>query len=308
MTPMSASRASAVLARPLVIGASGLVGGAFHHRLSRLGVDVRGTWRTHPRPGLERFSLDEDARALLDRHAPTLVVLASALTHVDYCEQHPEETRARNVEQARPVAAWCADRGVPLVYFSTDYVFDGAAGPYDEDAEPRPINVYGRSKLEAERLVATVPAHLVLRITNVFDLGYDDRNFLVRLVDALRAGREVVVPDDQLATPTYATWLAEHAVTLVDRGLVLAPGTPAVLHVACDDLVSRLDFGRRVARLLGADPALVAGRPTSALGQAAPRPLRGGLRNARLKALLGLTSLPLDGALSDLAPRLKVRS
>lgn len=305
MAPLSTSLASTVLARPLVIGASGLVGGAFHRRLSRAKVDVRGTWHTHERPGLEQFSFDQDARALLDRHAPSLVVLASALTHVDYCETHREETFTRNVEQLRPVVAWCGERGVPMIYFSTDYVFDGAEGPYAEGAATGPLSVYGHSKLAAERLVADAPAYAILRITNVFDVGFDDRNFLVRLVGALRERRTVVVPSDQLATPTYASWLADQTVTLIERGRLLGRDSDRVLHVACDDLVSRLEFARRVAVLLGADPALIEGKTTLELKQAAPRPLRGGLRNDRLKTLLNIDALPLDRALAELAPRLE---
>src|SRR5207249_277224 len=108
----------ALLSRPLVIGASGLVGGAFHFRLASAGRDVIGTWRTHERPGLERFSLDDHASEFLDAHAPSLVFLTSALTHVDYCEKHPDETFERNVEQLRPVVSWCVGRNVPLVFFS----------------------------------------------------------------------------------------------------------------------------------------------------------------------------------------------
>src|SRR4029453_15496287 len=145
MSSISTSLArSPVLSRPLVIGASGLVGGAFHRRLAAAGADVRGTWRRNERPGLERFSLDEDAAPFLERHAPSLVVLASGLTHVDYCETHPGGTFARNVDEGRPVTTWCPPHNVPLIYLSTDYVFDGKAGPYAENAAPASLSIYGR--------------------------------------------------------------------------------------------------------------------------------------------------------------------
>lgn len=305
MRPSSSGPPCALLARPLVIGASGLVGGAFHARLAAGGYAVTGTYRANARPSLERFELAGDSPALLERLQPSAVVLASALTHVDYCESHEAETLERNVGQVRPVAAWCSSHGVPLVYFSTDYVFDGAAGPYDEDAPTRPLNVYGRSKLLAEQVVASCPRHVVLRITNVFDIGFDDRNFLHRCVTSLRDGQSLVVPSDQLATPTYATWLADQTVRLVEAGRLLADGSPQRLHASCDDLVSRADFARRVASRLGADPALITLRTTADLHQPAPRPLRAGLRNRRWKALLGVERLPLDEALDDCLPRLR---
>jgi dTDP-4-dehydrorhamnose reductase len=294
-----------VLERPLVIGGSGLVGGAFVRTLRDRGHAARGTYHTRPAEGLEPLDLAGDTAAYLERLNPSLVVLASALTHVDYCETHPEETRARNVEALEPVAAWCDRRDVPLAFFSTDYVFDGTAGPYAEDAPPHPINVYGDSKLAGERRVGTLARHVVLRITNVFDVGHDTKNFLHRCIEHLRDRRPLVVPDDQWATPTSAAWLATQTLDLVARGALFGADAPRVLHVACDDLVSRVELARRVATRLGADATLVEGRPTAELHQAAPRPLRGGLRNDRLKRLLGVPALPLEAALDEAMPRMR---
>ena len=305
MTADHSPAAGAPLARPLVIGASGLVGGAFHAHLGRAGSKPVGTYFRQQRPGLLPFTLAGQAREFLDEHAPTLVIAASALTHVDYCESHEAETMERNVEQLRPIAAWCTVHDVPLVYFSTDYVFDGADGPYDEQAPPRPISVYGRSKWLAEQVVFQTPRHAVLRITNVFDIGLDDRNFLHRCITNLRDRRPLVVPSDQLATPTYATWLADHTVRLVQAGTLLADHSPRLLHASCDDLVSRADFARRVAAMLDADGAMIEERTTAELKQPAPRPLRGGLKNDRWKALLGERRLPLDDALQDCLPRMR---
>ena len=292
-------------AHVLVIGASGLVGGAFHARLARSDARVTGTSHAHPRAGLVPFDLGPAPDAFLDGLHPDLVIMASAMTHVDRCEAEPDEARRRNVDELRPIAGWCARHGAALLYFSTDYVFDGTAGPYAEDAAPNPLSIYGRSKLAAEQVVAAVPRSLVLRITNVFDIGYDDRNFVHRCVTYLRDRKPLVVPSDQLATPAYATWLAEQAVTLIERGAILGIESPQLLHAGCDDLVSRGDLARRVAALLGADASLISERPTAELGQAAPRPLQGGLRNDRWKSLLGVERLPLDAALHDCLPRMR---
>ena len=291
--------------RALVIGASGLVGGAFLSVLRERGHDVAGTHGSRPRPGLVPFDFKQHLNLeslVSDRQ---LVVLASALTHVDYCESHPEEARARNVDDVRRVAEACRDAGAALLSFSSDYVFDGAAGPYAEDAPVRPLSVYGKTKLAGEEVLAALPRALVIRITNAFDVGYDDRNFVHRCVTHLRERKPLVVPSDQWATPCYATWLARQAVTLVERGAILAPDSPRLLHAGCDDLVSRGELARRVARQLGADPGIIEERPTAALAQPAPRPLRGGLRNDRWKRLLGVERLPLDDALADCLPRMK---
>ena len=291
--------------RVLVIGASGLVGGAFHARLARTGVSLVGTSHANPRAGLVPFTLGAGTAAFLDAHPSDLVILASAMTHVDRCEQEPEDAWWRNVTETQAVRDWCLAHGAALLYFSTDYVFDGAAGPYDEAAIVRPINVYGRSKLAAEALVSALPRSLTIRITNVFDIGFEDRNFVHRCVTCLRDRKPLVVPSDQWATPAYATALADQTVTLLERGLILGEGAPRLLHAACDDLVSRGELARRVAARLGADPSLIDERPTAALGQAAPRPLHGGLRNDHWKRLLGVERLPLDDALDDCLPRMR---
>lgn len=293
------------LAAPLVIGASGLVGGAFMAALHRRGHPARGTCRTQPTPGLDPLDLARDPRPWLDAARPSLVILTAALTNVDYCESHPEETRDRNVTQLEPVVEWCARSGAPLVFFSTDYLFDGREGPYDEEAAPRPLNVYGRSKLEGERRVGALERHAVLRITNVFDIGFDRKNFLVRVLEHLRDRRPLVVASDQLATPTYATWLADQTVELIERGLLCTGDAARTLHLGCDEMISRVEFAARVAALLGVEASLVSGRPTAELAQAAPRPLRGGLRNDRLKRLLGLPAIRFEDALRDLLPRLR---
>ncbi len=294
-----------MLARPVVLGASGLVGGTFHRALAARGSAVRGTYWSRPATGLDRLDLADDTASYLDSVRPSLVILASALAFVDYCETHPDETRLRNVEQLRPIVAWCGEHDVPLVFFSTDYVFDGASGPYAEDAPTAPLNVYGRSKLEGERLVATLPRHAVLRITNVFDDGRDAKNFLRRCLEHLRDRRPLTVPDDQWATPTSAPWLAGQTLRLIEQGALCAASGPGTLHMACDDLVSRLEFARRIASLLGADAGGIEGKPTAELAQAAPRPLRGGPRNDALKRMLGVAALPLDQALREGLPRMR---
>jgi dTDP-4-dehydrorhamnose reductase len=281
------------------------VGGAFHAVLGTRGHEVLGTHGSRPRPGLVPFDFKHHLNLDELVSGREVVVMASALTHVDYCESHPDEARARNVDDVRRVAEACQRAGAALLTFSTDYVFDGHAGPYAEDAAVGPLSVYGHTKLAGEAAAAALPRALVIRITNAFDIGRDDRNFVHRCITCFRDRKPLVVPADQWATPCYATWLAEQAVTLLERGAILAPDSPRLLHAGCDDLVSRGELARRVARRLGADAGLIEERPTLSLAQPAPRPVRGGLRNDRWKRLLGVERLPLDDALDDCLPRMK---
>ena len=103
-------------------------------------------------------------RAYVERHRPETIFLAAVLTHVDYCEDHRDEARKINVEGPRAMADAARALGARLVFYSTDYIFDGKAGPYAENARPAPLSVYGRSKWAAEQaLQEVIENFLILR-------------------------------------------------------------------------------------------------------------------------------------------------
>ena len=267
----------------LVIGASGQVGEHLISGLSARGRDVVSTGFLHAGPS--RISLDlRDGQAvagLFGRVAPRVVYLSAALTNVDYCELHPDESYAVNVEGAATVVREANRAGAAVVFFSTDYIFDGASGPYRETDPARPVCVYGLHKLLAEHYVAAHAARrLIVRTTGVYGWESQGKNFVVRLIDALRAGRPLKAPADQTGTPTYAPCLADAVLELVDRG------ASGVFHVAGSEAASRYEFARAAARAFGLDESLIQPVSTPELAQAAPRPLSGGLDISKAQALL----------------------
>lgn len=280
--------------RALVVGASGLVGGAL---LRALGHDGVGTYLSRPRPGLVRLDGADRAgvRRLLDEVRPGSVLFPAAEPSVDWCEDHPEEARERNVSPALVTLAAAAEAGAHFVFFSSDYVFDGARGPYSESDVPAPIQVYGRIKLEIEEAVLA-RGGTVLRTTTVFgDEPPPGKNFVVRLVARLRASERVVVPHDQISTPTWADDLARAALAVAREG--------GVWHAAGPDLLARDAFARLIAAAFDLDPGLIDAIPTTALGQHARRPLRGGLRTERISRLLDAPFLSAIEALALLYRR-----
>lgn len=279
----------------VVIGASGLVGGALLRCLGASGV---GTYRTRAQPGLQLLdALDEYAVArLLDAVAPEAIFFPAANPDVDWCEREPEAAERENLGPLRATLA--AARGVPVIVYSSDYVFDGSAGPYAESDLVAPLSVYGRLKVELERLVLAAGG-TVIRTTGVF--GWEPapaRNFVLRLAASLARGERARVPSDQIANPTYAEDLAAASLEIAqDAG-------GGVWHVAGADLLARDAFARLVALEFGADPGLIDGVPTNALGQAALRPLRGGLLCGRYRERFGAAPVrPVRGALAALHAR-----
>ena len=269
--------------KALVIGASGQVGALLLSSLEQAGVEAVGTG--HSRAG--RFApLDiMDAKATAEAVAaaePDLVFLAvNNAGGVDYCEEYPEQARALNVEGTRHVAEACRKIKAKLVYFSTDYVFDGKQGPYDEEAEPNPVSVYGRAKLDAEKIVAAVPKSLILRTTAVYGWDRGSKNFAMQVWDNLSSGRRMRAPSDQWCTPTLGDYLAEASVRLAQSG------ASGVYNVSGKDWVTRAELAKSLAGAFALDTGMVEAVPTAALGQKAARPEKGGLKTGKLARALG---------------------
>jgi dTDP-4-dehydrorhamnose reductase len=182
----------------------------------QLGHELVQAYGDHQVTGLGRDRLDVTDEAAV--HAavaelgPDLVVHAAAWTDVDGCERDPDRAHVVNALGAWWLARACRDRGAPLVYLSTDYVFGGHGGegdrrPYTEFDVLAPINVYGRSKAAGEQLVrATTDQHYIVRTSWVF--GRHGGNFVKTMLRLAAQGGEVRVVDDQVGSPTYATDLA----------------------------------------------------------------------------------------------------
>ncbi len=266
--------------KALVIGASGFVGEylmAVGHSRSHL---VTGTYTAKAETHLEFLdATDADAaHDLIVRTNPDWVFMTAANPHVDLCEMDPDATRPINVDAVESVALSCQEVGAKLMFFSTDYVFDGADGPYDEFAEPNPLCEYGRQKLEAEGLAREIlpDDHVVARINVVYGWEKHGKNFFVRLLRNLRFGEPATIPDDQYSTPTYVGDIAEMAWDLAEAS---ANGT---YHLAGPDFIDRCEFSKRIASSFECDTNLITATSTADLGQAAARPMLGGLVSRRM--------------------------
>jgi dTDP-4-dehydrorhamnose reductase len=271
-------------ARPLLItGATGTLGRAFarlcevrglsYHLLTRAEMDIA-----------ERGSVE----AALARLRPWAVVNAAGYVRVDDAERDAERCMRENAEGAALLAGACASRGAALVTFSSDLVFDGAkSAPYVESDAVSPLNVYGRSKAEAERRVMEAhPGALVVRASAFFG-PWDDYNFATLCLRALAAGRAFVAASDSVVSPTYVPDLVNACLDL------LIDGESGVWHLANAGAVTWAEFATLVARRAGFDPSFVEARPAKELRLAAARP-----RYVALASERGALLPPLDSAVA----------
>ena len=254
----------------LITGATGTLGRAF----ARL-CDVRGLpYRLVTRQDMD-ITDPASVRAALAAVQPWAVVNTAGYVRVDDAETDPRNWQ-ENAEGAGVLAAACAELGIPLVTFSTDLVFDGSKRePYVESDTPRPLNAYGRSKLEAERRVLGAhPESLVVR-TSAFFGPWDEYNFVTLGLRELQHGRPWRAAADQVVSPTYVPHLVHHTLDL------LLDGERGLWHLANDGAVSWADFARMVAERAGLDAALVEGVPGAQIGQIASRPAYSAMRSER---------------------------
>jgi len=264
----------------LIIGASGFVGGELMKAFGRAAI---GTYHRTPTDGLHPLDItDPDAvEALIARVQPTVIVHPAAQPNVERCEIEPEESHAVNVVGTANVARAARRIGARFVYFSTDYLFDGTAGPYAPDAPPKPVQVYGRHKLEAEQAIRDVlDNYLIVRICGVYGYHPTGKNFVMGLIGRARRGEAMQVPSDQWGTPTFVESLAEAV-----RELAHSTHIGAV-HPVGPDYLSRIAFAETAAEMLGFDTGFLEPRTTEQLRQHAQRPLKGGVDNRSTQALL----------------------
>lgn len=219
--------------RAIITGAAGLIG----QYLVKSAPRWAPGWTVD---GITRAQLDltdpSAVSAAFQRYNPQLVIHCAALSRTKDCEHNPEKAARINVGATHLLSQLARDTG--FVFLSSGEVFDGSAGWYDESAEPNPINVYGRTKLEAERLVLQHPAHTVVRIVltaGTSDNG--DRSFVEEMSRAAKAGKDVTLYADEFRCPLPAGVISRALWELVQQH------KPGLYHLGGSERLSRWEIG-----------------------------------------------------------------
>ena len=281
--------------RILVIGGSGLVGSHLVAEAVAQRHEVTSTYRNFPVRGLVRLDLADApaTRKLLAEVKPDWVVHAAGWTWVDGCESDPVRAQRENCEQPVQLAQLCQEVGSRFAYVSTTYVFDGQSGPYRETDQPNPINVYAKSKWAAEQQIQAVLGGqaLIPRVICVWGHEPQQKNFVYQTLKALREGRSLRLPADQIGNPTWAGDIAAWLVGLMELG------ETGVWNLAGDrENCTRVEWFCAIrAAALRQGLASAAPEPgyepvaTAELKQPALRPLNCGARIQRIQARLPRT-------------------
>ncbi len=220
---------------------------------------------------------EKQMRGILEAERPDVVVNAAAFTDVDACETQKELAFRVNAEGPRNLAVLCREFDIPLMHISTDYVFDGEkAEPYIEEDEPRPLSVYGRSKLEGEwEVQRRLDRSWIVRVCGVF--GPYRNNFVSLVTGSGRKGQPLRIVKDQRFAPTY-TFDAAAGI-----GRILRRGPYGIYHLTNQGFTSRIEFTKEILRQAGCENTPVIPVSSAETNRPARRPRNSQLENARLK-------------------------
>ena len=226
----------------------------------------------------------QEIKRIIEEFEPDVIINTAAITNVDACETDREAAWKTNVSGVEHIVQTAKLTGAKLIQLSTDYVFDGKAGPYSEADRPNPMSYYGRTKLAAENIITTsgVP-HVIMRTMVLYGTGFSVKlNFALWLMQELREERAVRVVDDQIGNPTLADDLAYAILKAIEFDRT------GFYHVSGPDLVSRYEFAQTLARVFHYSKKLITPVKTSSLKQPAVRPLKSGFITLKTQIDLGV--------------------
>ncbi len=282
----------AEIRRALVTGAAGFLGSNLAPLLARRGWAVCATWHSRggdaaPIPGVETRHLDvciqDQVDALLEEVRPDWIFHLAAIADPDACAADEPSARQINVQASRHLARAAASRGIRMALLSTDQVFDGTRALWREEDPPAPLGAYGRSKRDAERVVAEAGGSpLIVRLALTYGWGRGPargRNFAERWLRAFLTGNRVRAFTDQWRTPIYGEDACLALAEAAERGL------DGLLHLAGPERATRHDFAVRLAREFGFPESSVVASALNDVVFKDPRPPDASLETARLRSL-----------------------
>lgn len=276
----------------LITGSNGLLGQAVSSVFSRESdfrllltsfedkpyLDVKSEYRKLD------ITSKEDVKRIASEYKPDVIINCAAFTDVDRCESERESCWKLNVDAVKNLIIASRINNSKIIHISTDYIFDGKNGPYDELRKPNPVSFYGRSKLASENaLTLSGVNYAILRTIVLYGSGKLVKpNFALWLISKLKNNEPVNIVTDQMGNATISDDLAYAILKVAENDF------KGIYNIAGKDIISRFDFAMNVCEVFGFNKALVHPILTSDLNQPAPRPLKSGLITLKAETELGI--------------------
>lgn len=215
---------------------------------------------------------------IFDSFRPDIVALCGGVTDVDLCEEKSRLAEEVNIKGTANIVEKAKEYEAGLVYVSTDYVFDGENGPYSEEDDPCPINIYGRTKLEAENIVKEkMKKYLIVRTAQLYGWDYGDKNFVPKVIKNMRYSKKIYAADDLYSTPTYSGSLSDIIINLIESD------EDGVYNGTGGEFINRYDYVNKIADVFVLNKSLIQRVKLKDLKLVAKRPKKGGLKIDKIK-------------------------
>lgn len=266
----------------LVTGSNGLLGQKLVQKLAgdkevEVIATARGENRLPLTEGYTYTSLDitdkENVEQVFAQHQPDVVIHTAAMTNVDQCETEKEECWKLNVTATEYLLEAAEKSGSFFLHLSTDFIFDGADGPYTEEAQANPVSFYGWSKYAAEKLVIHSKVRwAIARTILVYGIAHDmsRSNIILWVKSSLESGKTINVVNDQWRTPTLAEDLADGCI------LIARQRAEGIFNISGKDLLNPYQMAIMTADYFGLDKSFINETDGSQFKQTAKRPARTG--------------------------------
>lgn len=295
----------------LITGANGLLGQKLVELLVQestvdLIATAKGENRLPNSQGYRYVSLDitnsEEVNTVFDTYQPHVVIHTAAMTNVDTCETDQTGCELLNVTAVAYLIEACQKRDTFLCHLSTDFIFDGADGPYTEEAIPNPISVYGASKLRAEKLLeASSIRWAIARTVLVFGIVSDmsRTNIILWVKKSLEEGKQINVVTDQFRTPTLAEDLA------MGCWLIAHKEAQGIFNISGSDFLTPYEMAIKTANFYSLPVELIQEADSSTFSQTAKRPPRTGFILDKAIRELGYQPRTFDEGIALMAKQIR---
>jgi len=276
----------------LVTGSSGLVGRQVVNDLSKSHEVFSCYNKSKPEYG-NAIKMDllnhETISNVLFEIKPDVVIHLGAMTGVDLCEKEESMAFDINTKATQIIAQQCSTLNTFLVYVSTDYVFDGNLGMYYEDSVPNPLSVYGKSKLEGEKMIQTFSSDwCIARTSTPFGLHATKKSFPIWVIENLQKQKQIDVLTDQFTSPTYVPSLSRMLIEISERHL------NGIIHTAGASKISRYEMAQMISEKLGLDGKLLREISINDIKWVAPRPKDSSLNVSKAISILNQKPQKID--------------
>lgn len=298
--------------RMVIIGGSGLLGYKLLQNVNDFEVYVTYNNNLIDYKNIETIKVDisnEHESKKIVELKPDIIINAAAMTNVDYCEKFKEKAYNVNVIGTKNIAKIAEQLGSKFVQISSDAVFSGGTGHYSEEDLPNPINIYGKTKLESEKIASKVSDNLILRPSVIFgwipfeyirkrDNSVKTMNFALWVLNELNKKQKLTIVNDQFSTPTLADNLAENIIEMIKKNM------NGVFHASGLTCINRLDFSRKLAKLFGYSNNYISPCSSEELNQIAKRPMQSCLKCEKI-IKNGIKLLEVDQAIEIMFEQVK---